>query len=68
MIKSELKCVFLRSDNMPFYKMTVTLEMTDYIEADSPEEAFQILSEDAISGGSWDYSYEELDEDDMPYT
>lgn len=53
---------------MPFYKMTVTLEMTDYIEADSPEEAFQILSEDAISGGSLDYNYEELDEDDMPYT
>ena len=51
---------------MPFYQMTVTLEMTDYIRADSPEEAFQILSDDAMSGGSWDYSYEEVDEDGLP--
>ena len=51
---------------MPFYKMTVTLEMTDYVTADSPEEAFQILSHDAMSGGSQDYSYEEVDEDGLP--
>ena len=48
---------------MPIYRMTVTLEMTDDIEADSPEEAFQILSDDAMAGGSWDWTYEELDED-----
>lgn len=51
---------------MPFYRMTVTLEMTDDIEADSPEEAFQILSDDAMGGGTWDYVYEELDDDGTP--
>lgn len=49
---------------MPLYQMTVTLEMTDFVEADSPEEAFEILSEDAMSGGSWDYNYEVVEEDD----
>lgn len=49
---------------MPLYQMTVTLEMTDFVEADSPEEAFEILSEDAMSGGSWDYTYEVIEEDD----
>lgn len=51
---------------MPFYRMTVYLEMTDDVEADSPEEAFIQLSNDAMAGGSWDYSYEELDEDGIP--
>lgn len=32
---------------MPIYWMTVTLEMTDEVEADTPEEAFVILSNDA---------------------
>ena len=49
---------------MPLYQMTVTLEMTDFVEADSPEEAFEILSGDAMSGGSWDYNYEVIDNDD----
>lgn len=30
--------------------------------SDSPEEAFIELSNDAMTGGSWDYTYEELDE------
>ena len=51
---------------MPKYYITVTLEMSDYVEADSPEEAFEILSDDAMRGGSWDYTYEEVEvnEDD----
>lgn len=49
---------------MPLYRMTVILEMTDDIEADSPEEAFVQLSEDAMAGGSWDYTYEVIEEDD----
>lgn len=67
-IQENNKFLFLSKgdDVMPFYKMTVTLEMTDYVRADSPEEAFQILSDDAMSGGSWDYSYEEVDEDGLP--
>ena len=47
---------------MKKYYMTVTLSMSDYVEADSPEEAFEILSEDAMSGGSWDYSFDEIEE------
>ncbi|OQA51426.1 MAG: hypothetical protein BWY47_00071 [Bacteroidetes bacterium ADurb.Bin302] len=43
---------------MPLYRITVVLEMTDDVEANSPEEAFEILSEDAIGGGLWDYTYE----------
>lgn len=49
---------------MPLYRMTVILEMTDDVEADSPEEAFAQLSEDAMTGGSWDYTYEVVEEDD----
>ena len=49
---------------MPLYRMTVILEMTDDVEADSPEEAFLELSEDAMAGGSWDYTYEVIEEDD----
>ena len=47
---------------MKFY-MTVTLEMTDYVEANSPEEAFEILSDAAIEGGNWDNYYEIIEED-----
>lgn len=49
---------------MPLYRMTVLLEMTDDIEADSPEEAFQILSEDAMAGGSWNYTYEVVEDNE----
>ena len=45
------------------YYVTVKLEMSDYVEATSPEEAFEILSTDAINGGSWDWYYKEVDED-----
>lgn len=49
---------------MPKYLMTVTLEMTDEVEADTPEEAFEMLSNDAMAGGSWDYNYEIIDEEE----
>jgi hypothetical protein len=42
-------------NDMPLYQMTVTLEMTDFVEADSPEEAFEILSNDAMNGGDWQW-------------
>ena len=51
-------------NNMPLYRMTVTLEMTDDIEADSLEEAFAQLSEDAMAGGSQDYTYEIVEDDE----
>ena len=49
---------------MPRYLMTVMLEMTDEVEADTPEEAFIILSNDAMAGGDWDYNYEIIDDDE----
>ena len=50
------------------YRVRVCLEAEyDDIEADSEEEAFLIASEDAMSGGSWDYSVELVgDEDGRP--
>ena len=49
---------------MPKYFMTITLEITDEVEADTPEEAFMILSEDAMAGGDWDYNYEIIDDEE----
>lgn len=46
------------------YLMTVKLEITDEVEADTPEEAFMILSNDAMAGGDWDYNYEIIDDDE----
>ena len=40
---------------MPLYEVWVRLEMEGTIEADSPEEAFEMMSEDAMAGGSWDW-------------
>ena len=37
------------------YLINVMLEMEDWVEADSPEEAFEILSNDAMSGGDWQW-------------
>ena len=48
---------------MPRYKVWVCLEMEDEVEADSPEEAFIQLSNDAMSGGSWDYTVEEIEDE-----
>ena len=48
---------------MPRYKVWVCLEMEDEVEADSPEEAFIQLSNDATSSGSWDYTVEEIEDE-----
>ena len=48
---------------MPIYKVWVRLECEyDDIEADSEEEAFQIASDSAMGGGSWDYQVEEVEQ------
>lgn len=47
---------------MPNYHVWVCLEMEDDVEADSPEEAFIQLSNDAMSGGTWDYRVDEIEE------
>lgn len=49
---------------MKRYKVWVRLEEEyDDIIADSKEEAFLIASDAAISGGSWYYSVEEIEDD-----
>lgn len=45
------------------YDMHVELILDDIVEADTPEEAFQILSDCAISGGDWYWSYKEVEEE-----
>ena len=47
------------------YRVWVCLE-TEYddIEADSPEEAFLIASEAAMSGGTWQYTAEPVEKED----
>lgn len=48
---------------MPTYRVHVILEMEDDVEADSPDEAFEILSDDAIGGGDWQWTAEEVEND-----
>ena len=48
------------------YYVKVRLEMDDYVEANSPEEAFLILSEDAMSGGLWEWTADAVDDDGNP--
>ncbi len=45
------------------YWVEVELSMRDEVEADSPEEAFEILSTDAINGGDWWWTCTEMEED-----
>jgi hypothetical protein len=47
---------------MKTYRVWVCLECEyDDIEAESEEEAFQIASDAAMSGGTWDWRIEEID-------
>ena len=49
---------------MPIFKVWVRLEAEyDEVEADNEEDAFLIASEDAMGGGTWDYTVEKLDEE-----
>ena len=49
---------------MKRYRVWVCLEGEyDDIEADSEEEACLIASEEALDGGNWDYTVEEIQED-----
>ena len=45
------------------YWVEVELSMCDEVEAESPEEAFEILSTAAMSGGDWLWSCTEMEED-----
>lgn len=47
------------------YWIEVELTMSDEVEANSPEEAFEILSDAAISGGNWVWSCTEVEEEDV---
>lgn len=47
------------------YWVEVRLEMQDEVEANSPEEAFEIISEYAIRDGDWEYDYEEIEDEEQ---
>lgn len=47
------------------YWVEVELTMSDEVEANSPEEAFEILSDAAISGGDWTWSCTEIEKEDF---
>ena len=49
---------------MPMYEVWVRLEMEGIVEADSPDEAFEIMSDDAIADGSWESKVIEIEEDE----
>ena len=46
------------------YHVWCRLEMEDDVEAENEEEAFIIISTDAMNGGSWDYDVKEIGEGD----
>ena len=51
-----------KENNMGVYRVRVILdEEYDDIEADSEEEAFELASGYAMSGGSWEYEVEEVE-------
>lgn len=45
------------------YDMHVELILDDIVEANTPEEAFEILSDCAINGGDWRWDYKEIEEE-----
>lgn len=49
---------------MKKYFVRVILEMEDEVEAETPEEAFEIVSDNAIGGGDWRYTYKEIIDDE----
>lgn len=54
-----------KGKTMAVYKVWVRLECEyDDIEAESEEEAFIIASDFAMGGGSWDYSVEEVEDEE----
>lgn len=44
------------------YHVWCRLEMEDDVEAENEEEAFIKLSDDAMNGGTWDYTVDRLEE------
>ena len=53
---------------MALYSVHVVLDMTyDDIEADSPDEAFDIATDAAISGGDWGGDVQLIADDDAMY-
>ena len=49
---------------MALYLVQARLETEDEIEANSPEEAFIIASDDAMAGGDWWYHVELIENED----
>ena len=54
----------IRKELIMKYWVEVELIMSDEVEADSPEQAFEILSDAAISGGDWLWSCTPIEDED----
>jgi hypothetical protein len=51
-------------EKMKKYFVRVILEMEDEVEAETPEEAFEIVSDNAIGGGDWQWDFEEVESEE----
>ena len=49
---------------MKKYFVRVILEMEDEVEAETPEEAFEIVSDNALGGGDWQWDVEEVESEE----
>jgi hypothetical protein len=49
---------------MKKYFVRVILEMEDEVEAETPEDAFEIVSDNAIDGGDWQWDFEEIESEE----
>lgn len=49
---------------MPKYRVWACLEGEDIVEADNEDEAFVQLSDDLMSGGSWQMRVEEIEDEE----
>ena len=46
------------------YWIKVTCEFEDEVEADTPEEAFEIMVDEAKAWGYWDYQCKEIEDEE----
>lgn len=47
------------------YWIKVMCEMEDEVEADTPEEAFEIMVDEAKAWGYWDYQCKEIEDEEQ---
>ena len=61
-LKSKLKLI-KKGDKMKYHIYVTKLVFNDVVEADNPEEAFEIVSNYGISHSDCDWYYQEVEEE-----